>query len=800
MNSRYAAVALTLTFILCSLASAAAPGKLTVEPPTLHCAGFHWEVSGAGDKTTAQIRFRKVGQGEWQKGMDFMQIDLEKKTYLAGSIFGLQPGTEYEAQLTLVDPAGVEGDAPRTVTFTTRTAPKMPKGGKTYHVYPEGHSGNKLQPLLGEGNWRKALADPSSSPLQAGDIVRLHGGQYTLSANIQAVRALPVDKVSTAAKPQMPQGGTTWHVYPPDHKGKKQKPTVRLNHYQTPILNLDRRSGEQIVQPGDTVLFHGGTYKVNKYNYRDRLFQGPKWGVWWFRRGGTPGKPVLFKAAGDGEVIFDGAGNMAIFEVAATRHLWIDGLTFRNAQCGLIAGHDGWDTAEGLTVTNCKFDQVAMPIYADTTVKGLHLSGNEGLAGVHAGPWYEAFGTIDVNVKGRPGKPIVIQGDEDVMIEGGDRYAVFDATHADHVWIRDIKMKNTECVVLTCLYPFGHAPDGLIVTGLDGENVRMGVYGDESTGKNWYIADNRFIGRGVGMMSMNQHVSPFGINVCGQGHVVAYNHLEWFQDGIDLGWWDRDTSYERDDYTSSADVYGNFVFGSGDNSLEADGSYFNGRFFENAFLTNNSPSTQSTPGGPYYFIRNVFYNGRTDTTFKLPSSIIAVNNLFDSNLSLGRHSSSNSRFVNNLFMFAPGRSRFRRGKPHMVQMPAPRQGGMSDYNGLRMAREALSEKPFVQGKKAFVTLEAYAEATGQETHSILVPGYEELFVSVPEPQREDMYRLDGLDFRLKDGTVAIDAGAIVPNVSDSYNAKAPDLGPIEHGKPIPHYGPREKKQPDKDTE
>jgi hypothetical protein len=117
---------------------------------------------------------------------------------------------------------------------------------------------------------------------------------------------------------------------------------------------------------------------------------------------------------------------------------------------------------------------------------------------------------------------------------------------------------------------------------------------------------------------------------------------------------------------------------------------------------------------------------------------------------------------------------------------------MSDYNGLRMAREALSEKPFVQGKKAFVTLEAYAEATGLETHSILVPGYEELFVSVPEPQREDMFRLNGLDFRLKPGTVAIDAGTIVPNISKPYHGKAPDLGPIEHGDPMPHYGPRKK--------
>jgi hypothetical protein len=484
---QYAKRAVLLTLSLGALAAtthAANPGKLVIEPPTLRCVGFHWEISAASDKVTAKVRFREVGQDRWQEGMDFMYVSIGNRfrggqQFVAGSIFNLQPVTKYEAELTLVDPGGVEDQGTRTVTFTTRGKPKLPEGGKTYHVYPEGHAGRKLQPVLGEGgDWRKALADPASSPLKPGDIVTMHGGQYTLASNTQAVKTRPVDQVSAASRPKLPAGGTTWHVYPLGWTGKKLEPTVRLNHYQTPILNLDRRSGEQKVQPGDTVLFHGGTYKVKKYNYRDRLFQGPKWGVWWFRRGGHPGKPVVFKAAGDGEVIFDGDGNMAIFEVAATRHLWIDGLTFRNAQCGLIAGHDGWDTAEGLIVTNCTFEDVAMPLYADTETKGWHLSGNEGLQAVHAGPWYEAFGVIDINVKGQPGKPIVIRADTDVMIEGSDRYAVFDATHADHVWIRDIKARNTECVVLTGLYPFGHAPDGLIVTGLEAENVRMGVYGE----------------------------------------------------------------------------------------------------------------------------------------------------------------------------------------------------------------------------------------------------------------------------------------------------------------------------------
>jgi hypothetical protein len=210
---------------------------------------------------------------------------------------------------------------------------------------------------------------------------------------------------------------------------------------------------------------------------------------------------------------------------------------------------------------------------------------------------------------------------------------------------------------------------------------------------------------------------------------------------------------------------------------------------ENAFLTCNSPSTQSTPGGPYYFIRNIFYNGRTDTTFKLPSSIIAMHNMFGSNLALS-HGGRNCRFVNNLFVFAPHRSRARRGKPDMIRMPKLESGARSDYNGFRVIPDAINEKPFKQEKDAWETLEAYVKATGRETHSVRIGSYEELFVSVPEPKSEDMHRLDGLDFRLKPGSAAIDAGTPVPNVSAEYAGEAPDLGPIELGQPMPHYGPR----------
>jgi hypothetical protein len=46
------------------------------------------------------------------------------------------------------------------------------------------------------------------------------------------------------------------------------------------------------------------------------------------------------------------------------------------------------------------------------------------------------------------------------------------------------------------------------------------------------------------------------------------------------------------------------------------------------------------------------------------------------------------------------------------------------------------------------------------------------------------------DFRLKPDSAAVDAGCILPNINDGFTGKAPDLGALEVGQPVPIYGPR----------
>jgi hypothetical protein len=47
-----------------------------------------------------------------------------------------------------------------------------------------------------------------------------------------------------------------------------------------------------------------------------------------------------------------------------------------------------------------------------------------------------------------------------------------------------------------------------------------------------------------------------------------------------------------------------------------------------------------------------------------------------------------------------------------------------------------------------------------------------------------------LNFKLKQGSKAVDAGQRIPTINDDFNGKGPDLGALEVGKPLPHYGPR----------
>lgn len=107
------------------------PGEATLPSPTLRALTVEWLITGdANLDATVTVRFRPAG-GAWRQGLPLRRIPAESittggNTYawanrFAGSLFDLQPGTDYEVELALLDPDG--GCEVRTLTASTRPVP-----------------------------------------------------------------------------------------------------------------------------------------------------------------------------------------------------------------------------------------------------------------------------------------------------------------------------------------------------------------------------------------------------------------------------------------------------------------------------------------------------------------------------------------------------------------------------------------------------------------------------------------------------------------------------------------------------
>jgi hypothetical protein len=106
---------------------------------------------------------------------------------------------------------------------------------------------------------------------------------------------------------------------------------------------------------------------------------------------------------------------------------------------------------------------------------------------------------------------------------------------------------------------------------------------------------------------------------------------------------------------------------------------------------------------------------------------------------------------------------------------------------------SVSANPTLETRR-FKTLAEYSHATGQDQHSVEVDY--DIFVNVKGLDAQDLkkvqalYRAEDFDFRLKPGSAPIDRGVVLPNITEEFTGQAPDLGALELGQPLPHYGPR----------
>ncbi|MBX5461482.1 MAG: hypothetical protein IRZ28_10385 [Steroidobacteraceae bacterium] len=447
-------------------------------------------------------------------------------------------------------------------------------------------------------------------------------------------------------------------------------------------------------------------------------------------------------------------------------------------------------------------------------------------------PW---DGTYYLTQDGTPDKPIAIvgAGDGEVIFDGDGNTVLFNVMGGDYHYFEGITIRNTGTAIEAGMKGIAGAK-GLTVKRVRFEDIGTAVHSDWSGSSGFYIADNDMLGREPldsvftwyaiepwasrpDFAERAKMKSFYAVSIYGPGHVMAYNRVRGFHDGLDHATYGMPDDYPntpRERLPASIDIYNNDVSVVHDNCFEADGGVRNVRVLRNrcfnAVLGAMSP--QPILGGPVYFIRNVVYNAWWGPV-KIhgePSGIYYLNNTYVGELKQ-LTPVSNMHLRNNLIL---GQGT----QPRVFSVDTFTNYSSSDYNGFRPnpgSKDAFAwnSPPFDETRnyypehkstparfptipftrRVFPTLQAYSRATGQDRHSRVIDY--DVFVNAPEPDFTDPTRVvavDAVDLRLRKGSAAIDAGVALSNVTDGYLGRAPDLGAYEFGAPLPHYGPRPK--------
>jgi hypothetical protein len=274
---------------------------------------------------------------------------------------------------------------------------------------------------------------------------------------------------------------------------------------------------------------------------------------------------------------------------------------------------------------------------------------------------------------------------------------------------------------------------------------------------------------------------------------------------------------------ASIDFYGNDITHVEDNCIESDGGAHNIRVFRNRCFNHGHRALSVQPmfGGPVYFIRNLVYHAPEGGAVKFTASssgIVVYHNTFLAPIKPMLLAASNVHYRNNLVLgrsetletfaietntnysssdyngFRPNDGAefsFEWSSPPMTMMANfPGEAGSATERAPLSTREQAQLEAETRERRRFPTLAAYSRTTGQDSHSVLVDYDVFGNVTPPGPDPRTLYRPEDFDFRLRPGSVAVDAGVRLPGVNDDASGEAPDLGAYEIGVPPPHYGPR----------
>jgi len=655
------------------------PGELVIDHPTLVNLGFEWVIQGDDNRNAnVDVSYRKQGETVWKQGLPLLRLQGER-IYQTDGVFNVISPNMFAGSILDLEP-----DTSYEARFVMSD--------------PDGFIGQNAK---------------------------------TVTKTVS---------VRTRPEPKPYAGGRVFHVYPPNYKGTRIEPAFdglmcAYNYYCGGGDTVT--AGRPRVKPGDTILIHAGLYR-----YRADLYTGdrninattPFEGTYYLTASGTADRPIAIKAAGDGDVIFDGNGNFNLFNVKAANYNYFEGVTIKNTDIGIWAGTQFIAGSKGLTVKHCRFEDVNLGIFTNYS------------------------------------------GSSDFYI--ADSY-FFGRNDSKHLlgW---------------------NGPFWAQFNGVDGQIFPPLL------------------------------ASYTAVRLYGPGHVVAYNYIADFHDGIDVETYGNpDGSHAIDGPAYpprefwdrrpvAIDFYNNYLTNFHDNAIEIDGSLHNVRVMRNLMVNSASHPFCNQPaiGGPIYWIRNIAYHapGGSTRLTNGAAGVLFYNNTILTETSAG--SSANVHWRNNLMLgenSAPAifsvntntnysssdYNGFRpnAGAEFSFEWNSPRRDTVADYSGLIAGggRGSPASNTSLEARR-FPTLTDYSAGTHQDLHSVAVDY--DVFVNVPRLDAKDLrrvqtvYQAEEFDFGLKSGSAAIDRGVALPNVTDGFAGRAPDLGALEYGQAPPHYGPR----------
>jgi hypothetical protein len=654
-------------------------GKLVVEAPTLRAIGLEWKIGGDDNRNASvALSYRRKGEQAWQTALPLLRIQHE-------IINGGSPPFE----ITSVSADNAAGNRENPWHYDTGNM----FAGSVLGLAPDT-----------DYECRLLLSDPDG----------VDGGHEK------------VVTVHTRKVPQPAAGGRVFNVYPWTWQGPKQQPAflgLQRAYYMGSSSSDHGGAFPPRVRPGDTILVHAGVYQSDRFHYLNGVprpgvnaYASVTDGTYFLTASGTAGRPIVIKGAGDGEVIFDGAGNGNLFNLLHADYNYFEGITIRNTTVAFLLGWKDIGGSSGFTLRHSR---------------------------------------------------------------------IYDVARA--------------------------------------------VQGEWSGSHDFYIADNLIIGRHdpAKMMGWSGKiwsnlpgfpellVSEYAVKVYGQGHVVANNYFANWHDAVDVSTYGEPDGTpdvgnpavsgptEMDDHVAaSIDFSGNDIYNMGDNCIEADGGVHNIRVFENRCVNAAQAALSAQPifGGPVYFFRNLVYNSIQGGPLKYadgPSGVLVYQNTFIGGDTAPGGPVGNMHVANNLFL---GRG----GAAPVYAIDTVTNYSTSDYNGFGANAGAVAfawnsppdgvardfDYAHALTRRPFKTLKSYSGATGQDRHSIMVDY--DVFQRVPMPDSSDPQRLynpEDMDFRLRPGAPAIDAGTVLATITDGYKGRAPDLGAYELGEAPPRYGP-----------